>query len=142
MGIRYYISDLVAPDGVADYTRLAVADSGVAYVACLADGLTWGLAYCVSTDWTACDADSRNFRLFSDFDDTATRDELVDRLRTTTVAQVPLVRRTAVVAKLTALGISTVGITGTMTILEVLRRIGTSTGLQFDEGRLSVMNPL
>lgn len=140
MGIRYYMSDLLAPDVDHAYWRLAVADAqpAVSYAACLLEGQLWGLAYCKASDWTGVAADARNFRLFQGIDDGPSLAALLDALRTTTVGDVPLARRNAVSSKMDSVGVPTADITLGMTLLTVLRKVGRALGLGYNEARVFV----
>ena len=147
--MRYYISQVLLPDATKDYQRLALDDAiphpdFAAKIPTLPNGIaafTWGIAYVKASDWSGVDADPRNIRLFAGAEGSQkTQKELLDRLSTTRWddASVTDVQRQKIRNACINLGISIVDISPSISLRQVLRKVGTFLQPDFDETRFSV----
>lgn len=147
--MRYYISQVLLPDQDKDYQRLALDDADPhpnfsATIPTLPDGkaaFTWGIAYASASDWSGVDADPRNIRLFAGAEGTVkTQKELLDKLSTTRWDDVSVsdVQRQKMRNTCINLGISVVDISPSISLRQILRKVGTFLQADFDESKMWV----
>lgn len=147
--VRYYISQVLPPDQNKDYQRLALDDAVphpdfVANIPTLPNGLaafTWGIAYVKAIDWTGVDTDPRNMRLFAGAEGNPLNQQaLLDKLSTTRwdAAGVSDTQRQKMRNLCIQLGISVVDISPSISLRQILRKVGTFLQPDFDETKFSV----
>lgn len=131
MGVRYVVCPIVGTGAEADPYRAKVADYGANHTCAIPTGPTgaplrsWCLVAVNAADLTAIDADPDIKDIVEKFADGFNGNFAAIKafLRTRTVGDVPVAKRTAINARLTALGVNTTGLTLTSTLWEVAQRI-------------------
>lgn len=147
--VRYYISTVLLPDIDKDYQRLALDDAVPrpdfsAKIPTLPNGkaaFTWGIAYVKASDWSGVDADPRNIRLFAGAEgDLRDQAALLTKLSTTRwdAAGVSDTQRQKMRNMCITLGISVVDISPSVSLRQILRKVGTFLQPDFDETKMSV----
>lgn len=147
--VRYYISAVLLPDQDKDYQRLALDDANprpLAFsneIVTLPNGkaaFSWGISYVKAIDWSGIDADPRNIRLFAGAEGSPKNQaELLNTLSTTRwdAAKVSDTQRQKMRNICIDLGVSVVDISPSISLRQILRKVGTFLKPDFDESKFS-----
>jgi hypothetical protein len=128
MPVRYYICPIVGTGTSTDSYRAKAADyPHIETSAAINIGVrSWCLVRVKANDFTAINADAECVDVLESLSDVSganTRQEIAAWLKSHTVGDVPAAARTRVQNRLTAIGVSTAGITLQTTLWDVLLRV-------------------
>jgi hypothetical protein len=128
MAVRYYICPVIGDGTSANPYRPKVRNYPTIETSAAIDFAlrNWCLVRVLANDFTAIDADAECVDLFerlSDVSGATTKSEIVSWLKAHTVGDVPAAARNRIQDRLTAIGVSTTGITLQTTLWEVVIRI-------------------
>ena len=152
---RYYISDVLPPVNPATCTnpdvecktfyRVAIYDASprpsfVAVIPTFRDtgvpAFSWAIVFTRGTDYTAVDADARNFRLFQGAEDNpapTSVEQILANLDRDDWSLLTGAQKTAIKLKLDQIGVPTTDITGAFNLRTLLQRVGRRLNPSYNE---------